>query len=414
MGGRERRRSREQSKDKEAAGKPQKAAATGPGKRWSMGLINGIRKSGDRKSGERRSGDRKSGGRRSKGDKGTGPTGGGAAASAELKKRCQTWAEGLNAGGLLEEWEGLEREKDAGRPASDFHKVTAKTRYSAIPCVEETRVKLPSPKDFIHANYVDLVKGRRWILTQGPLAETGADFWAMVWQEKCPAIIMLCQVREEGRDKCLQYYPEKKNESKNFTLGPGKELTVTADTVQKDPGFVKDQQVTMTGLKLKLQGKVQLVLHLQYTTWPDQKVPSSPDAMIPFLEKMESHVEEQVKKKRFTSANPVLVHCSAGIGRSGTLVALHGLWRSLLAEGAQAPASDKNTDKTTGDKTDKSSEPTGGRGVPSLPGLLSTLRRQRHGAVQTLHQYFFIVQALIAELKRQRFLPADHQPPILP
>lgn len=262
MTGRDRRRSREQGKEKEQKAK---ATATGAGKRWSMGLINGIRKSGDRKSGERRSGDRKSGGRRSKENKDKGTMKGGAG-SAELGKKCVAWAESLSATGLLEEWEGLEREKDGGRPSADFHKVTAKTRYSAIPCVEKTRVKLagyPAGKDFIHANHVDLDTGRKWILTQGPLAETGSDFWAMVWQEKCPAIVMLCQTREEGRDKCLQYYPEKKGETKKFNLGPGKELAVTSESVMKDPGFMKEQQVTLNSLKLKLQGHVQPVLHMQ-------------------------------------------------------------------------------------------------------------------------------------------------------
>ncbi|VDM29904.1 unnamed protein product [Toxocara canis] len=107
-----------------------------------------------------------------------------------------------------------------------FDKNTDKNRYKDVYCTDDTRVVLSYPEggnDYIHANWVDIGESKhRFICTQAPKANTVADFWRMVWQEKSKAIVMLCNIMECGKKKCEQYWPDKKDETvsllKTFSL----------------------------------------------------------------------------------------------------------------------------------------------------------------------------------------------------
>ncbi|CAI5450962.1 unnamed protein product [Caenorhabditis angaria] len=182
-----------------------------------------------------------------------------------------------------------------------------KNRYKDIPCLEVSRVKLHfmgNPKepgsDYIHANYVTSKYLRtKYILTQGPKKNTVVDFWRMVWQEKTAAIVMLCQFIEHGREKCTEYFP---NDHKSKLRFDRLELSYIDST--------RDRMVLTTKLKLEYKGESRTVTHYQWMEWPDYQVPGSTEIMLRLLRK--------IRGKKF----PSVIHCAAGVGRSGTFVAI--------------------------------------------------------------------------------------------
>ncbi|KAI6170244.1 hypothetical protein M3Y98_01219600 [Aphelenchoides besseyi] len=235
-------------------------------------------------------------------------------------------------------------------PAKDaFNANLSKCRYKDIPCWDRTRVVLKWPKttdgDFIHANYVrhELLENY-FICTQGPMENTVIDFWRMCWQERVKQIIMLCCCEELGKQKCSQYWPQKVGESR--TIGP---LVVRCE-------------------KLDHNGEESRHLdHRQWTTWPDKSVPKTP--MAPF--RLLQHTRRQTKY-------PSVIHCSAGVGRSGTLVAIEVGFRSLIR--AQQP---------------------------NMIQLIKDLRAQRSHIVQTEDQYIYVHYALLQLMLTKKVIEAN-------
>ncbi|KAK0412641.1 hypothetical protein QR680_006327 [Steinernema hermaphroditum] len=229
-----------------------------------------------------------------------------------------------------------------------------KCRYKDVGCLDKTRIVLNWPEnvkgDFIHANRVThKLLDNTFICCQGPIqkgaVDTVPDFWRMVWQEKVKQIIMLCRCEELGKEKCAQYWPSKKDETRTYHG-----LTIKNESVDtRDASFVK------CTLLLTYDNEQRHVDHRQWTTWPDKSVPKTP--MAPF---------RLLQYSRKYTKNPTIVHCSAGIGRTGTLVMIEIVYKCLF----QAK-------------------------MPDMMRVTRDLRSQRSQAVQTEDQYVYVHYALM-------------------
>ncbi|CAG0919424.1 unnamed protein product [Notodromas monacha] len=180
-------------------------------------------------------------------------------------------------------------------------------RYRNVSPYDHSRiVLLNSDVDYINANLVEVpLADRRYILSQGPLENTCGHFWLMIWQQGTRAVVMLNRIVENNVPKCHQYWPEEKGKIKIFD-DVGLQITLLQE---RGEGFyiVRTLLVTETS-----SGDCREVLQFHYTTWPDFQVPSSPAAFLSFLAavRRSGTLENEV--------GPAVIHCSAGIGRSGT------------------------------------------------------------------------------------------------
>uniref|UniRef100_A0A0M3HN23 Protein-tyrosine-phosphatase n=1 Tax=Ascaris lumbricoides TaxID=6252 RepID=A0A0M3HN23_ASCLU len=224
---------------------------------------------------------------------------------------------------------------------------TKKCRYHDIVCLDDSRVVLkPMPKftgDFIHASWIShKFLEKKFICTQGPMENTVADFWRMIWQEHVELIIMLCELCEEGSEKCAPYWPTKNGESKHFN-----------GIIISNIDMQCREDVFLTVFSVTYGEETRRLRHFQWKGWPDRFAPRH--LITPYTLHGISH----------TVKWPTVVHCSAGIGRSGTFVMLE-----CLRAGKER----------------------------SVPSLLWDLRSQRAGAVQTFDQFLFIYYATIQRL----------------
>ncbi|XP_026149939.1 tyrosine-protein phosphatase non-receptor type 2a [Mastacembelus armatus] len=181
-------------------------------------------------------------------------------------------------------------------------------RYRDVSPYDHSRVKLEnSENDYINASLVMVDEAQRaYILSQGPLRNTCGHFWLMIWEQCSKAVIMLNRVIEKGSEKCAQYWPTTEEVPMSFA----------------DTGFVvrllsEEDQSYYTIRVLELQntktGESREIYHFHYTTWPDFGVPESPASFLNFLFKVRESGSLDPEH------GPSVVHCSAGIGRSGTL-----------------------------------------------------------------------------------------------
>uniref|UniRef100_A0A674NKN5 protein-tyrosine-phosphatase n=1 Tax=Takifugu rubripes TaxID=31033 RepID=A0A674NKN5_TAKRU len=228
-----------------------------------------------------------------------------------------------------------------------------KNRYKTILPNTHSRVILKSHDEedflstYINANYL---KGygdedRAYIATQGPTVNTMGDFWRMVWQERSPIIVMITNL-EEKNEKCAEYWPE------DTVTHEGIEITVVTVTQEDD--------YSLRVFTLNCDGEERSLHHYWYTSWPDQK---TPDKAPPLLE-----LVQQVERARDEApplAGPTVVHCSAGIGRTGCFIATSILCKQLRTEG-----------------------------VADILRTMCQLRLDRGGMIQTCEQYQFVHHVL--------------------
>ncbi|KJH48641.1 Protein-tyrosine phosphatase [Dictyocaulus viviparus] len=211
-----------------------------------------------------------------------------------------------------------------------------------------TRVSIRDGKgsDYIHANYVKSeYLQNTFICTQGPMLSTIHDFWRMVVSEHVSHIIMLCETIEQGKMKCEQYWPTAQEGKMNV-----EEFLLTNVKIS-----CNDNHVLRTTIEVQIgnSGARQLVKHHQWKTWPDKTVPKSLLAVFRILQMVRS------------TSNPIVVHCSAGVGRTGSMVAVEMCLQTLLA----------------GQKL-------------SLLETCRKLRDQRMHSVQVEVQYVFVAEAI--------------------
>uniref|UniRef100_A0AAY4BN45 protein-tyrosine-phosphatase n=1 Tax=Denticeps clupeoides TaxID=299321 RepID=A0AAY4BN45_9TELE len=227
-----------------------------------------------------------------------------------------------------------------------------KNRYKTILPNSHSRVMLKTKNvydplsSYINANFIRGYLGdeKAYIATQGPMINTVNDFWQMAWQENCPVIVMITKLKEKN-EKCVLYWPEKR--------GIYGRVEVLINSVKECEHY------TVRNLTLKQGGQSQRVQHYWYTSWPDHK---TPDSAQPLLQLMADVEEDRLASG---SRGPVIVHCSAGIGRTGCFIATTIGCRQLQMEGCV-----------------------------DVLGIVCQLRADRGGMIQTGEQYEFVHHAL--------------------
>lgn len=248
----------------------------------------------------------------------------------------------------------------------------SKNRYRDVSPYDHSRVVLQQvpegDSDYINASIIKVEESNRtYILSQGPLEHTAGQFWQMVWEQNSKAVIMLNRVIEKGTLKCHQYWPlgdDEEDDEEDEMAFEETNLKVTLQEEQRYQHYI----VRTFDLEDLRTHEVREVYHFQYITWPDFGIPSSPVSFLMFLEAVrEKGVLEQ-------NVGPPVIHCSAGIGRSGTF---------CLVDSALVLV-----------------EKTGSLKGIDIQSLLISMRSYRMGLIQTAEQLKFSYMAIIAGAKK--------------
>uniref|UniRef100_UPI00398ECD83 phosphatidylinositol phosphatase PTPRQ n=1 Tax=Pristiophorus japonicus TaxID=55135 RepID=UPI00398ECD83 len=228
-----------------------------------------------------------------------------------------------------------------------------KNRFANIKPYNNNRVKLMLEagvpgSDFINASYVSgYLCPNEFIASQGPLPGTVADFWRMIWETRSQSIVMLTHCFEKGRIRCHQYWPE---DNKPVTVFGDIVITKLAEDIQGD--------WTIRELKIEKYGDYMMVTHFNFTSWPEHGVPETSAALIHFV--------KLIRTNRANDNTPIVVHCSAGVGRTGVFIALDHLIQHVNHH----------------DFVD-------------IFGFVADLRSERMCMVQNLAQYMFLHQCAL-------------------
>ncbi|XP_025742914.1 tyrosine-protein phosphatase non-receptor type 13 isoform X9 [Callorhinus ursinus] len=231
-----------------------------------------------------------------------------------------------------------------------------KNRYKNILPYDATRVPLGDQGGYINASFIKIPVGKEefvYIACQGPLPTTVGDFWQMIWEQKSTVIAMMTQEVEGEKIKCQRYWPNVLGQ----TTMVSDRLRLALVRMQQLKGFV----VRAMALEEIQTGEIRHISHLNFTAWPDHDTPSQPDDLLTFISYMR-HIHR---------SGPIITHCSAGIGRSGTLICIDVVL-GLISQDLEFDISD----------------------------LVRCMRLQRHGMVQTEDQYIFCYQVILYVLTR--------------
>ncbi|KAK6732846.1 hypothetical protein RB195_016926 [Necator americanus] len=251
---------------------------------------------------------------------------------------------------LSREFASNKRYKPSGYTTEAYDRNEPKNRYNDIICIDATRVILRNRQpddDYIHASWMTMPDQFKYICTQGPLLETLDDFWHMIFCERSTVIVQLCDFIEGKHEKCRPYFPKLKGSSENF--GPYK---VTNKDQKPDPY----DSVKHTLLLLEGKKETVTVHHFAYLVWPDHTAPADPAPMVGCYKLC----------RQLAAGQPITVHCSAGIGRSATFVAIDYAWQKIR----------ENSDT-------------------HMISVLKDLRGQRFQAIQSPIQYIFLHMCIL-------------------
>ncbi|XP_028829991.1 receptor-type tyrosine-protein phosphatase delta isoform X29 [Denticeps clupeoides] len=254
---------------------------------------------------------------------------------------------------LSQEYESIDPGQQFTWEHSNLEVNKPKNRYANVIAYDHYRVLLSAidgipGSDYINGNYIDgYRKQNAYIATQGPLPETFGDFWRMIWEQRSSNIVMMTKLEERSRVKCDQYWPTRGTETYGL-------IQVTlVDTVELATYCVRTFSLYKNGSSEKRE-----VRQFQFTAWPDHGVPEHPTPFLSFL--------RRVKACNPPDAGPMIVHCSAGVGRTGCFIVIDAMLERIKHE--------KTVD---------------------IYGHVTLMRAQRNYMVQTEDQYVFIHDALL-------------------
>ncbi|XP_053554063.1 tyrosine-protein phosphatase non-receptor type 4 [Bombina bombina] len=263
-------------------------------------------------------------------------------------------ADGLVNGTVLAQFDQLYRRKPGmTMSCARLPQNISKNRYRDISPYDATRVILKGGDDYINANYINMEIPssciiNRYIACQGPLPNTCPDFWQMIWEQGSSLVVMLTTQVERGRVKCHQYWPESTSSSSfgNFQISCHSEA--------ENPAYVF-RDMTLTNLE---KNESRPLTQIQYIAWPDHGVPDDSSDFLDFV--------CLVRQKRSDRNEPVIVHCSAGIGRTGVLITMETAMCLMECNQAVYPLD-----------------------------IVRTMRDQRAMMIQTPSQYRFVCEAIL-------------------
>ncbi|XP_062382168.1 receptor-type tyrosine-protein phosphatase H-like [Sardina pilchardus] len=230
----------------------------------------------------------------------------------------------------------------------------SKNRFIDILPYDCSRVKLSTRgqnSDYINANFIPGYGGKKmeYIAAQGPLSSTVSDFWRMIWEQNSERIVMVTNCVENGKAKCDQYWPQGPSPCRHG------DLLISMTSERKDSNWT----VRVLIVKNEAKSEERRVKHFHFTTWPDHGVPNGTEELIQFCGHIRQHIDSS------QSSGPTVVHCSAGVGRTGTLIALDVLLQQVEREQAV-----------------------------DIAGIVHRMRRHRPRMVQTESQYIFLHQCI--------------------
>ncbi|XP_067309052.1 receptor-type tyrosine-protein phosphatase S isoform X8 [Pseudorasbora parva] len=254
---------------------------------------------------------------------------------------------------LSQEYESIDPGQQFTWEHSNLEVNKPKNRYANVIAYDHTRVILAPAdgimgSDYINANYIDgYRKQNAYIATQGPLPETFGDFWRMVWEQRAASVVMMTKLEEKSRIKCDQYWPTRGSDTY------GAVQVTLLDTMELATFCVRTFSLHKNGSNERRE-----VRQFQFTAWPDHGVPEYPTPFLAFL--------RRVKACNPPDAGPVIVHCSAGVGRTGCFIVIDAMLERIRHE--------RTVD---------------------VYGHVTLMRSQRNYMVQTEDQYGFIHEALL-------------------
>ncbi|XP_023229327.1 tyrosine-protein phosphatase non-receptor type 4 isoform X1 [Centruroides vittatus] len=265
-------------------------------------------------------------------------------------------SEALESGAALAQFEQLYRKKPgATMNIAKYPENLSKNRYRDISPYDSTRVVILGSMsgDYINASHVNMeipTSGivNRYIATQGPLPNTCADFWQMVWEQQCTLIVMVTTLMERGRVKCHKYWPDQYE-----TIDYG-QLQVRFLSEQENPSIAFRE----FSLINKENNEKRHISHVQYVAWPDHGVPDDATDFLEFV--------TRVRQSRIGMVESTVVHCSAGIGRTGVLILMETAMCLIEANEPVYPLD-----------------------------IVRSMRDQRAMLIQTASQYKFVCEAIL-------------------
>uniref|UniRef100_H3DBL9 Receptor-type tyrosine-protein phosphatase kappa n=1 Tax=Tetraodon nigroviridis TaxID=99883 RepID=H3DBL9_TETNG len=256
--------------------------------------------------------------------------------------------------GFKEEYESFFEGQSAPWDSAKKDENRMKNRYGNIIAYDHSRVRLQAlegeqSSDYINANYVDGYHRPNRLhcySSSGPMQETVFDFWRMVWQENTAAIVMVTNLVEVGRVKCCKYWPD------------DTEIYRDVKVTLIETELLSEYVIRTFAVEKRGAHEIREIRQFHFTGWPDHGVPYHATGLLGFI--------RRVKSKTMNNAGPMVVHCSAGAGRTGCFIVI-----DIMLDMAER------------------------EGVVDIYNCVRELRSRRVNMVQTEEQYVFIHDAIL-------------------